>query len=775
MKGLLSTISILRFVLSTLVAAILLAVPVAADEPPVEPFYRLPGRDVPLALVPEIASVGRYTDQWQATVMKSAEGSVMTTAQRTLDEGWMVHLTPIQEPPSKSSPSGKAAWIEQRQRLVTEVREALRAEPGVVWVYPAYRSLETGTLLLPTPYLLVKVAPGIDHDILARELSDLEVLRPLRLAERQWRLRITNSYQDPLEVARSLTERFAWIEWAEPDFVWQAELSALPNDPLIGQSWHLSNQGQGGGTASADARLDAAWNITTGDGSIVIAVIDDGVQKSHPDLVSRIFSNPAEAPFGINGIDEDGNGYVDDINGWDFRQNDYDADPDLTGPGSHGTSVAGVAAAAGGNNIGSSGACQSCRILPIRICDSAGFVGNSALAEAINYAASMADVLNNSWGGGSPAQAIMDAIDNARANGRGGKGAPTLFATCNGASGYMQRLAIDFTGVPAGMYTFEWDFVKDEAVDAGLDSAWIDNVTLPDGSFESFEGCTSLPAGWSTGAFPWSAVNNATRASSRLGGGCSIGAGATPANEVSYVNVSRYITGAAGSKVEYDLWVSAERINPQDPSGNGPLVMDECYDFLAFFFRYGQEPPIGPIYPMCGTYNNQGTPLRDGVLSFPSSYPVAISVGAATNFDRRSDYSQWGLDMNGNPGIDFVAHSSGGSRGITTPDIVGAHGYSSTDYTDTFGGTSSATPLAAGIVGLLLTSEPDLTYDQVRTRLRQATRKIGNVPYTAGYNLQFGHGALDAFVLLSSAPGSDLVFADGFESGDTSRWSSTES
>ena len=115
-----------------------------------------------------------------------------------------------------------------------------------------------------------------------------------------------------------------------------------------------------------------------------------------------------------------------------------------------------------------------------------------------------------------------------------------------------------------------------------------------------------------------------------------------------------------------------------------------------------------------------------------------------------------------------MAHTSGGSLGIVAADVMGANGYHSSDYCYDFGGTSSATPLAAGITGLLLSREPKLTQAQVRTRLQQATRKIGSTPYTNGYNLHYGYGALDATLLMQA--NSSLLFMADFESGNTLRW-----
>jgi subtilisin family serine protease len=111
---------------------------------------------------------------------------------------------------------------------------------------------------------------------------------------------------------RSLPE----IEYAEPNYLRYQDL--IPNDARFEELWGLDNTGQTGGLADADIDAPEAWDITTGDANIIVAVIDSGIDLSHPDL--NIWTNPGEIPG--NGIDDDGNGFIDDVNGWDFAGND---------------------------------------------------------------------------------------------------------------------------------------------------------------------------------------------------------------------------------------------------------------------------------------------------------------------------------------------------------------------------------------------------------------------------------------------------------------------
>ena len=209
------------------------------------------------------------------------------------------------------------------------------------------------------------------------------------------------------------------IAYAEPNF--KLYPSAAPNDPGYKDLWGLNNTGQTGGTADADTDAPEAWETTTGSPSTVVAVIDEGIDINHPDLRNNIWSNPKEAS-GIAGFDDDNNGYVDDINGWDFRGKPgdntvYDPDP-LTGEGDeHGTHVAGTIAAEGDNGVGITGVNWDAQVAALKFLGPDGGYTSDAV-EAINYAvAKDMPISNNSWGGGGKSQALEDAIKGADAAG----------------------------------------------------------------------------------------------------------------------------------------------------------------------------------------------------------------------------------------------------------------------------------------------------------------------------------------------------------------------
>jgi subtilisin family serine protease len=137
------------------------------------------------------------------------------------------------------------------------------------------------------------------------------------------------------------------VLYAEPNYIY--DLNAVPNDPGFGQLWGLHNTGQLGGIIDADINAPEAWNITTGSSNVVIGVLDTGVDYTHQDLAANMFTNPGE--IAGNGIDDDGNGWVDDVHG--ISATAESGDPmDTHG---HGTHVSGTIAARGNNGIGVAG------------------------------------------------------------------------------------------------------------------------------------------------------------------------------------------------------------------------------------------------------------------------------------------------------------------------------------------------------------------------------------------------------------------------------------
>jgi subtilisin family serine protease len=196
----------------------------------------------------------------------------------------------------------------------------------------------------------------------------------------------------------------------------------ITDEPGFGLEWGLHNTGQSlngthAETGTADVDIDGleALRITTGNPDLVVAVIDDGVDFSHPDLADRAWTNPGESgPLALPGIDDDGNGYVDDIHGWDFCNGDASVHDD--GQDAHGTHVAGtIAASLDGNGV--VGVAPGIQIMAVKFIDNGTDCGTDQMAvDAIDYAASFGvPIINASWGGSSPDAALDAAIGDSGA------------------------------------------------------------------------------------------------------------------------------------------------------------------------------------------------------------------------------------------------------------------------------------------------------------------------------------------------------------------------
>jgi subtilisin family serine protease len=216
------------------------------------------------------------------------------------------------------------------------------------------------------------------------------------------------------------------VAFAEPNYLRYP--TAVPTDALFSDLWGLNNSGQvhavsdadgdetatpRSGTLNVDIDAPEAWDVQTGNGTVV-AVIDSGFDVSHPDLSGQLWTNPGETPG--DGLDNDGNGKIDDVNGWDFADNNATLLGSTPFSGyDHGTHTAGTIAAArddNGTNDGVVGVCPGCKIMALKIArDSDGALSLSAEIAALAYAKSKgAKIANMSLGGPSWSMAEREAI-----------------------------------------------------------------------------------------------------------------------------------------------------------------------------------------------------------------------------------------------------------------------------------------------------------------------------------------------------------------------------
>ena len=223
-----------------------------------------------------------------------------------------------------------------------------------------------------------------------------------------------------VEGAVAALERRPDVAYAQPNFLRElAATSATPDDRhyLAGTLWGLHNTGQlvGSSSGTPDADIDApeAWTIERGSPATIVGVVDSGLMRDHPDIRDNLFANQGELgtdaggnPKQGNGVDDDGNGKVDDWQGWDFLAGDNDPQ-DLH---SHGTHVAGTIAAQGNNGIGTAGVAQDAAILPVRVTGARGVGTDADITDGFRYAAQMgARVVNSSLGSSPYAAPVYEA------------------------------------------------------------------------------------------------------------------------------------------------------------------------------------------------------------------------------------------------------------------------------------------------------------------------------------------------------------------------------
>ena len=209
-----------------------------------------------------------------------------------------------------------------------------------------------------------------------------------------------------LDQAMDHYNQLAGVDYAQRDFVLQHE-STTPDDAYFDSLWGLHNTGQTNGTVDADIDAVEAWDVETDASSIIVAVIDTGIDYTHEDLAGNAWVNTSEAN-GTAGVDDDGNGYTDDIYGYDF----YNEDGDPFDDNGHGTHVSGTIGAVGNNGIGVTGVSWEVQLMGLKFLNESGSGYTSDAVRAVDYAREMgAQVINASFGGGGYSAAMYDAIE----------------------------------------------------------------------------------------------------------------------------------------------------------------------------------------------------------------------------------------------------------------------------------------------------------------------------------------------------------------------------
>ncbi len=289
-------------------------------------------------------------------------------------------------------------------------------------LYPAGEPRSNGRRRIITRRVSAKVSPGTDIGALATQVQAVSV----ETMAFDGSLAVFHSGESSgLALAARLREHPEVLR-AEVILGRYLTPKVQPNDPLLPQQWTLKNTGQSGGTPGADANVFPVWESGRHGEDVVISIVDDGVESAHPDLTNRIVpqagydyrdQDPQPEPEGANGIDAEGKPAAD----------------------SHGTAVAGVAAASGNNGIGVAGAAYAARLVPIRLIG--GNAGDDQEAKAMAHRLDLVHISNNSWGADddgktitAPGPLMKAALDTALSQGRGGLGTIFVWSAGNGGN-----------------------------------------------------------------------------------------------------------------------------------------------------------------------------------------------------------------------------------------------------------------------------------------------------------------------------------------------------
>ncbi len=437
-------------------------------------------------------------------------------------------------------------------------------------------------------------------------------------------------------------------------------LTTAPNDPRYAEQWALPM-----------ISLPEAWDVTQGNSSIVVALIDTGVDYLHPDLSHCIWINDAEAT-GIAGVDDDGNGFVDDIRGWDFAGTESaidDSDADPMDGSDHGTHMAGIVAAAADNGIGICGVAPGVRIMPLKVlADKSGYMAADDIIEALAYAADMGVHIVNCSFGGDESRSEYHAFSDL--------GQAGILAVCAAGN--------------EGPY-----YATNPVYPAGYD---LDNIisvaaSKRDDTLASYS-CYGLPH-----------VDLMAPGDHIL---------STVPSTLGYTEASITV-GTSPESSSYEA-AALEYAGTTDEAGiTAPLYF--CGKGNAADF-----PPVAGAFIAL---------IERGDLYFYEKTSHALDHGAVAVIiynDKTDAFDDWTLDPppSGTPWPPVVGTSRESGLAVRAALENAASPLSATVYNipvdtpvgyDTMSGTSMATPHVSGVAALLLSVKPELTYQQLKAAI----------------------------------------------------------
>jgi subtilisin family serine protease len=488
-----------------------------------------------------------------------------------------------------------------------------------------------------------------------------------------------------VESAISALEQRSDVLYAEPNYIY--EMSAPPNEADFDELWGMNNTGQTvnglAGTADADIDAPEAWDTETGSSNVVVAVVDSGIAHDHPDLAPNMWANPGETPG--NAIDDDGNGRVDDIRGWDFVANDNDPfDLNL-----HGSHVAGTIGAQGNNTIGVAGVNWDVSLMALRVLDNAGSGTNAAITAAFNYAGDNgADVVNASLGGPVSSKSMRDAI----------AGAPnTLFVVAAGNEG----------GNNDARFTpnFPCNYTTANNICVA--------ATNPNDALAGFSnrGATSVDL-----AAPGTSIFSTTpNFESQFSETFSDGAGWT----------SRWTTGGSPNTWGLQGGALADRPNANYQNNTNSHVRMTTGENLTGMrgckldYSLNLATQAGDALLIESSINGTNFIVRDGWSGSSSGQPLDFSTLLGSLDNKAQGSIRFRLSSNGS-GVDSGAILDNIHLLCIEPGSDG-------DEYGFLNGTSMASPHVAGAAALLLAADPSLTAAQLRNALLSNVDKKGGL------------------------------------------------